>query len=311
MTNGCSRPRSMTNTRRKSRVAPSIASDCQGLPYSICSVRAAQSITWTCPLSPGPETGLTQAGASGATVRQSELGLEVFGPTVKGARTSADIQFDFFGGFPDTWDGVTEGLVRIRTARIKLDWGNTSVMAGQDAPFFSARSPTSLASLGTPPLSYAGNLWTWTPQIRVEHRLNLSESSSITLQGGILDPLTGQVPTDQFYRTPQAGESSGQPAYATRIGWNRKLFGQHLAIAAGGYYARQNWGFGRTVDAWAGTADWEVPLTHRVSLQGEFYRGRAMGGLGAGLGRSVLFGGLPSDANTPVLGLNSVGGCHN
>ena len=255
-----------------------------------------------------PRGGIDTGRSFGATLRQSQLGLEVFGPTVKGAKTSADIQFDFFGGFPDTWDGVTEGLVRIRTARIKFDWGNTSVMAGQDAPFFSPRSPTSLASLGTPPLAYAGNLWTWTPQIRVEHRLNLSETSSIILQGGILDPLTGQVPTDQFYRTPEAGESSGQPAYATRIAWSRKFLGQPLMVAAGGYYARQDWGFGRTVDAWAGTTDWEVPLTHWFSLEGELYRGRAIGGLGASLGRSVLFSGSPTDPHSSVLGLNSAGG---
>jgi hypothetical protein len=196
----------------------------------------------------------------------------------------------------------------MRTARINFDWGNTSVMAGQDAPFFSPRSPTSLASLGTPALSYAGNLWTWTPQVRLEHRVNISDTSSIIFQGGILDSLTGQVPTDQFYRTPQAGELSGQPGYATRIAWSSRLFGQPLGIAAGGYYARQDWGFGRTVDAWAGTTDWELPLSRSVSLEGELYRGRAIGGLGGGLGPSVLFSGPPSDAHSSVLGLNSAGG---
>ena len=36
-------------------------------------------------------------GAFGGTLRQSLLGLEVFGPDVKGAKVSADMQFDFAG----------------------------------------------------------------------------------------------------------------------------------------------------------------------------------------------------------------------
>src|SRR2546427_5238498 len=64
----------------------------------------------------------------------------------------------------------------------------------------------------------------------------------------------------------------------------------------------------RIVDSWAGTADWSVPLGGRFSLTGEFYRGRALGGLGGGLGRSVVFNGPLADPNTSVLGLNSVGG---
>jgi hypothetical protein len=62
------------------------------------------------------------------------------------------------------------------------------------------------------------------------------------------------------------------------------------------------------VDAWAGTADWNVPLGNRFALSGEFYRGRALGGLGAAQGRSVLFNGPESNPASPVLGLETVGG---
>ncbi len=255
-----------------------------------------------------PKTALGSAGDFGATVRQSQLGLEVFGPTIAGARSSANVAFDFFGGFPATIDGVTAGLVRMRTARVRLDWNSTSVVAGQDEPFFSPLSPTSLASLALPAFSYSGNLWVWTPQVRVEQRIASSEASILTLQAGILDPLTGETPYSQFYRRPEAGERSRQPAYASRVAWSRKVWGQPISFGVGGYYARQNWGFDRTVDAWAGTADWTVPLGPRLSLTGEFYRGRGLGGLGGGTGRSVLFSGDPTNPQTLVLGLNTVGG---
>ena len=54
---------------------------------------------------------------------------------------------------------------------------------GQDNTFFSPLSPTSFASLALPAFSYAGNLWGWIPQVRVEHRFNLSEGQSISAAG--------------------------------------------------------------------------------------------------------------------------------
>jgi hypothetical protein len=247
-------------------------------------------------------------GSFGATVRQSMMGLEVFGPDLGGARTSAEIQVDFFGGFPSTWDGATMGLVRLRTATARMDWSRTSIVAGQDAPFFSPLSPTSFASLALPALSYSGNLWTWTPQLRVEHRVEISDGSSVMIQGGILDPLTGEFPSDPFFRSPEAGEMARQPAYATRFAWTHGPRDRSLTVGAGGYYARQHWGFGRRVDAWAGTADWNLPLFSRLSLAGELYRGRALGGLGGGAGRSILSNGSLTNPATSVVGLNTMGG---
>ena len=244
----------------------------------------------------------------GATLRQSQIGLEVFGPIVGGARTSANVQLDFSGGFPSTPNGVDFGLVRLQTASVRLDWEHTSVIAGQDSLFISPLSPTSFASLATPAFGYAGNLWAWTPQLRIEHRFTISDRQTFTLQGGVLDNLDWQIPYNQFYRTPQAGEQSGQPAFAARTAWSSRVFDRPLSFGVAGYYGRQDWQWDRYVDAWAGMADWQIPIAPRVSLSGEFYRGRGIGGLGAGLGRSVLYGGSPSMATTPIRGLDSIGG---
>jgi hypothetical protein len=239
----------------------------------------------------------------GASMRQSEVGLEVFGPHLFGARTSGNVQLDFAGGSPNLPNGVNFGLVRLRTASMRLDWNNTSIVAGQDTAFFSPLSPTSFASLALPAFSYAGNLWGWIPQVRIEHRFNLAEGQSIALQGGIMDNVTGELPSS-FEPFAQAGESSGQPAYAARVAWTRNIFGMPLTLGTAGYYSRQNWGFAHNLDGWAAMTDWNVPLTARVSLSGEFYRGRAIGGLGGGVGRSVLF----SADSSQVRALNSVGG---
>jgi regulator of replication initiation timing len=247
-------------------------------------------------------------GSFGGTLRQSQIGLEVFGPDVFGAHTSANMQIDFAGGFPDTHSGVTGGLLRLRTATARLDWPKTTIVAGQDAPFFSPLSPTSFASVAVPALSYAGNLWTWIPQIRAERRVVLSDQSSLSLTGGILDGLSGETPLFQFDRVPGAGERSRQPGYGGRVAWTHQLKGRPMTVGGGGYYSRQSWGFSRNVDGWAATADWSVPLGSKFELSGELYRGRALGGLGGGVSSSIVSTGPLSDATSLVRGLNTVGG---
>ena len=251
---------------------------------------------------------LGRSNNTGFSLRQSQIGLEVFGPQIAGAKTHGELQADFAGGFPPAPNGVVFGLMRLRTATIHLDWQHTSVVAGQDSPFFSALSPTSFATVAEPAFAYSGNLWTWIPQIRVEHRLTLSENSNFTLQGGILDGFNGERPLYSYGRAPQAGEYSRQPGYAGRIAWSHDLFGQPLTVGAGGYYTRQNWGFGRNINGWASTLDWMAPFGKRLSLSGEFYRGQALGGLGAAAYQSALFSSNPTDPTSRVRALETIGG---
>jgi len=255
-----------------------------------------------------PPGVLDSAGTFGGTVRQSQIGLDAFGPDVAGARTSAEIRFDFAGGFLEGPNGSNMGLVRLRTGTVRFDWEDTSLVAGQDYLFFSPLTPTSFASLAIPALSYSGNLWGWTPQVRVEHRFHVSEGSFVLLQGGILEGLSGDYPGQTYQRAPTHAELSGQPAYAVRVAWSQPAFGQNIVAGAGGYYGRQSFGFGRNVDGWAGTADLTVPLGQFVEFTGQFYRGRAVGGLGGGIGQDALWNGLLVDPLTEVYGLDSIGG---
>jgi len=246
--------------------------------------------------------------SAGATLRQSLLGLDVFGPEIAGAKTRADIRVDFFGGVPQSPDGVTSGVVRLRTAGLHLDWPDTSLVVGQYGPFFSPLSPTSLASVAYPAFADSGNLWEWIPQAYVEHRFPSADGSTLTLQAGVMDPLVGEVPAAWPYRQAGPGENSGQPAYAARVAWGRGAEDHPLSLGVGGYYARQNWGFDRIIHAWAATADWSVPVSRWFSLTGEFYTGRAIGGLGAGEGRSIAFTGNPGYTRGDVEASHSTGG---
>src|SRR6202050_5886529 len=91
--------------------------------------------------------------------------------------------------------------------------------------------------------------------------------------------------------------------------WSRQVFNHPLSIAAAGYSGRQNWtDWKRSVDAWAGMTDWQIPILRRLLLSGEFYRGRAVGGLGGAIGQTIVFGGVPSSSTTGLRGLDSAGG---
>ncbi|HET7108730.1 MAG TPA: hypothetical protein VFI38_18085 [Candidatus Acidoferrum sp.] len=251
---------------------------------------------------------LPSGGSFGGSLRQSQIGIEAFGPTIAGAQTSANLQFDFAGGVAAVPNGTSFGIMRLRTGTIRLDWPKTSVVAGQDTLFFVPNNPTSLATLAVPALAYSGTLWNWAPQVRVEHKFTVSESGSFLIQGGILDSLSGDTPPSPYYRIPTWGEISGQPGYAARMSWTQDIHGENLTLGAGGYYGRQDWGFGRTVDGWAGTVDAKLPLGRKLELTAAFFRGRGIGGLGGGIGQSALWNTPLPDPSTQVYGLNSLGG---
>jgi len=250
----------------------------------------------------------TPKGDFGATLRQSQIGLDVVGPRLAGATTGASIQADFFGGFPDSNYGATYGLVRLRLATAYMDWKHTKLVAGQDSLFFSPQSPTSYATLGEPAFAWAGNLWVWTPQIRVEHRWTLSDSSSLSTQFGILDSLTEQEPPDYFERVPTPGEQSRMPAFAWHGAWNSKLSGHDATVGIGAYYGRQAYSYHRNVDVWLASADYNLPLGSKLAWSGEVYRGRALGGIGGGIWNSILTNGDPSLPETSIIGMNDMGG---
>jgi hypothetical protein len=247
------------------------------------------------------------AGNVGATFRQTIFTLQAFGPEIGGARTSADVQFDFYGGFTHTLDGYVLGLAHLRTANIEFDWSKWSLRLTQDKPFISPLTPTTLAAIGTPEFAYSGDLWTWTPQIVAERTWQTSERVKSHLQFGLLDPFDGELPGTQYQRPAEAGELSRTPAIAARPSLDFPIGNQVATVGAGGYFARQNWGFGRITDAWAATLDWNLPFGERWALSGELHRGLGLGGMWGGIGTSIVYTG----ADTPyasVVGVNTVGG---
>lgn len=224
-----------------------------------------------------PDSGVVNGGIGGS-LRQSIIGLTGTGPDLFGARTSADLQMDFFGGLPTGYGSASSGLFRLRLARIRFDWAHTSIVGGLDTPFFSPNDPTSYMSVAAPAFAAAGNLWAWSPTIRVERRLDTSVSQ-FKIEVGLLAP-SSYVQANANVRQPSPGENSRQPVYAVRFSASGTQVDLPPAVGVSAIYFPQRFPGGAQVSGWGTVLDWRFPVVAHTQLSGEFFGGKGLDAFG-------------------------------
>lgn len=247
-------------------------------------------------------------GSVGAGLRQTMLSFEGTGPILWSGRLFADASLDFFGGVTASALSAPAGLVRMRTAGITWEWPNDLLRAGYDGPLISPLSPDSLADVAQPSLAWSGNLWVWAPQFRWEHRITLAEDRQAGVEFGLYDSSYSNLYTGVAYSSVSPGEAARQPGYEMRLSYRAGKDSRALQLGASGYYDRKNYGSGQIVDAWAGAADWRLPVMAHGQWSGEFYRGRGIGSLGGGAYRDAYTYIDTETGETEVSGLDSIGG---
>jgi hypothetical protein len=247
-------------------------------------------------------------GSVGAGLRQTMLNFEGTGPSLWNGHLFADVSLDFFGGVTTGGLSAPAGLVRMRTAGITWEWANDLLRAGYDGPLISPLSPDSLAEIAQPSLAWSGNLWVWAPQLRWEHRFAFADQRQVGLELGLYDPSYNAMNTVESYNSVSPGEAARQPGYEMRLSYRAGKDSGALQLGAAGYYDRKNYGSGQNVDAWAGAADWRLPVTVHGQWSGEFYRGRGIGSLGGGAYRDAYTYIDPVTYKTEIGGLDSIGG---
>ena len=259
-------------------------------------------------------------GSLAASLRQTWLGLEGAGPVLGGAHTSARIDLDFFGGITGGVASGPAGVVRLRTGAIRADWQHDTVEVRVDSPLISPLSPQSIATVAQPALAWAGNLWTWAPELRYEHRFDVGTKQSFTLEAGLRDAYATFTPLDQVSRPASPAEMTGVPAFEGRFAFGSRIAPgrQTLAyrgdsdggwgVGFGGYVGKQNYGHGTTVNTWAITGDWLIHVGKLFDVSGEAYRGTGLGGLGGGAYRDVVQGADSVTGQMRTFGLDASGG---
>jgi hypothetical protein len=220
---------------------------------------------------------------NGATLAQTVLGLRYQSPNALwGAAVSGSVFFDFYGGSGTSLDQIA----RLRTADIRLDWANTSVMVGQDKPLIAPRDPFSLAQVGVSPFTAAGNLWLWSPQARVEERFKLGNDSGLRAQLGLYE-MGGIYAQNTGYPASNVGSSAG-PALEGRFEfWHR--FSEHTRIElAPGFHTAQTTENGFSVPSRLVSFDWFANPWEKIEFTGTFYSGENIAGLGT-IGPGYVF----------------------
>ncbi len=215
----------------------------------------------------------TLAGSGGgATLSQSIIGLDFRGPNIwGGGRVNGFLSMDFYGGEGSSYE------FRIRRGVVSFDWKNRSLTFGQDKSIIAPLQPTSFARVGVPPLSGAGNLWLWRPQVTYEERIPLSPSTKATLQASIFE-------TDESYTAPFLAGSwyvtPDRPAVQARVqvehtwGEGKKISG---GLAGDGSTSHV---LGASVPSRVLSADLAVKPLRWLEISGTLLRGKNFANLG-------------------------------
>ena len=240
-------------------------------------------------------------GSLSTTASQTVLGLDASGPHFWGANSYADVNVDFWGAGSSGNYTSAAGIVRLRTLHARLEWPDRSLGVALDRPLISPLEPTSWVTVAEPALAWSGNLWTWAPQLefKQEHIIN-----QFNVGLGLIYPPAPSAYIQGQAAGPSAAERSRQPGYESRIGYASSWRDHPINFGAGGYYSRQSYPYDHHVDAWAGSADWDVVFSRLFRFSGEAYRGKAIAGLGGGTFKDYV----SNVAEHYLDGLNAAGG---
>jgi hypothetical protein len=236
-----------------------------------------------------PTIAVAGGGSTGASLRQTVLGIDARGPTLAGATSHADVRVDFFGNSLES-SYQLGGLLRLRTAHATLNWKDTEIFAEMDRPILSPNQPSSLTAIAQPALAWSGNLWMWSPQVGILHTMNFIGSSRVAVEGALIDVPDSPALPPAIAGTVSQGERSRWPGGELHVGLLGKKDGTGASVGIGGYFSPHKIQNGDGYNAWAGTLDAFLALSHGFEFSGSFYRGQALGGLGGGAYKDFVYG---------------------
>ena len=215
------------------------------------------------------------ATGGGASFSQTILGLNYQGPRVwGGGQVRGSLYMDFFGSGTAAY---SLNQIRLRTATIGIDWKNRSLSVGQDKPIVAPRNPDSLAQVAYSPLSDAGNLWLWQPQIRYEERFAFGEKAGLKAQAGVYQTSEPIASAGDEYKNSLA---TARPALQGRFEVWRKIASSARIEIAPGFHVSQTHVGDVSIPSRLFTLDWLIQPLSKVRITGAYFSGKNTAGLG-------------------------------
>lgn len=163
-------------------------------------LNAAQDNFYLFPLYKGKDAEgnhLNQQGISGYSAMASRFGMNISGPEILGAKSSANIETDFAGI-------VTEypEVLRLRKAYVKLDWEKSSLLVGQTWHPLWNGSGAFFPQVGGLNTGSPYNPFNRSPQIDFDYKLGKKTTLSLTAL------YEQQYASKGFYAVPNTNNSN-------------------------------------------------------------------------------------------------------
>ncbi len=212
---------------------------------------------------------------AGATLRQTIVGLEFSGPrTFLGGTVRGSVYMDFSSG-----SAPLAQTMRLRTGSIELDWKSRSILVGVEKPIFNPREPDSLAQVAISPLTGAGNLWLWIPQVRLEQDLKFGPHAGLRARMGVVE--TREVgPYDTTGLPP--GVAAVRPGIEGRYELYYNLDSDRRFEIAPGFHASTTHASGFSIPSNLFSVDWLLKPWRVAEFTGAFFNGQNVANLGTG-----------------------------
>lgn len=185
-------------------------------------------------------------------------------------KTTAKIEFDFYGGGPAT----NKSNPMLRHAFVKLDADNWALLFGQTWDVISPLNPKTV--------NYSvqwgqGNIGYRRPQMRFTFKMKPGEESTIKLDAAI----SRNIGLDLDENGIDDGADAGLPSFQGRFGFGSPI-GEDGKIAVGisGHYGTEKYTSAGSEDlddmdtpSWSINGDLAIQATKRIAILGEFFTG--------------------------------------
>ena len=281
--------------------ASSLISDFKFKPYGFVKLDAVHDDKRVYPSSgnyivyvPSGETTHQKHESFSMTARQTQLGLYILAPETYSWVAKGRLEMDFYGD-GTAHENKAEPL--LRQAYVELTKGNYDIIAGQTNDLISPLAPNTLNyTVGWD----AGNIGYRRPQLRFTYTYPVNAQNkligaiaAVRYKGLSNEDIDGDSKND--------GEDAGYPTIQGRLAWaTKQLFctEKESVFGISGHYGQEkiDWSMfdtnikgyhQRSPKTWSINADYEVPLTKRLALKGEWFYGSNLDDYFGGIGQGI------------------------
>ena len=233
-----------------------------------------------------PDTG-SNGGSLEMTAKETRLGMNLAGPTIKGGKVTGKLEMDFYGNIntPTNLAGNHAFQLRTRHAYLNWDFGDWSILAGKTWEPYLIEIPQTL-NFGY--FNFMGQLGLRKTQLRFTKK-----AGGLELVGALTAPVGGTTGADLDGDLQDDAVDSELPGVAGKVLYRTAVLGDKPATFGLSFvYGEERidkpvTGSPDTYSAWAVTAAANLPITDWMTLKGSVFKGSNLDGYWGGIAQGI------------------------